>query len=48
MNLTIQDLKQMTYVDVMKVLLSFLPEDKVEKIGYRKATQEDWDRLASG
>lgn len=44
--LTINDLKEMTYVDVMKILLSFMPrKSEEEENGYRKATQADWDRL---
>lgn len=44
--LTPQDLKKFTYIEVQKILYSFL--DKEDKIpGIRKATQADWDRLAS-
>lgn len=44
--LTMKDLKSMTYVDVMKILLSFIsPKSKEEENGYRKATQADWDKL---
>lgn len=38
------DLKELTYIDAMKILLSFIPE-KEEENKYRKATQADWDRL---
>lgn len=39
--LTISDLKELTYVDVMKILLAFIGERKPEK----KATQNDIDKL---
>lgn len=38
---SISDLKEMEYVDVMKILLCIIPDDKK----YRKATSEDWDKL---
>lgn len=38
---TINDLKELEYVDVAKILLSMIPEDKK----YRKATKADWDKL---
>lgn len=38
---TIEDLKELEYVDVMKILLCMIPQDKK----YRKATAEDWDKL---
>lgn len=38
---SIQDLKEMEYVDVAKILLCMIPQDKK----YRKATAEDWDKL---
>ena len=41
--LTIQDLKFLTYVDVMKIFLSI--DTKKEIAGPRKATQSDIDRL---
>ena len=41
--LTIQDLKFLTYVDVMKIFLSI--DTKKEITGPRKATQSDIDRL---
>jgi hypothetical protein len=41
--LTLNDLKELSYVDVMKILLSFLPGEEKK---YKKATQADWDRLA--
>lgn len=43
MGLTIKDLELLTYVDVMKIFLSSTRREK--KI--RRATQADWDRLAS-
>lgn len=43
MGLTIKDLELLTYVDVMKIFLSSTRRKK--KV--RKATQADWDRLAS-
>ena len=41
--LRIEDLKQMEYKEVAKILLCFRekPEPK-----YKKATQSDWDKLA--
>lgn len=43
LGLTIQDLKILTYVDVMKIFLSI--ETKKKDTGVRKATQSDIDRL---
>ena len=43
LGLTIQDLKLLTYVDVMKIFLSI--ETKKKDTGVRKATQSDIDRL---
>lgn len=43
LGLSIQDLKALTYVDVMKIFLSI--ETKKENIGIRKATQADIDKL---
>jgi len=40
--LKIEDLKTFTYVDIMKILLAFMPK---KENGYRKATQADWDKL---
>lgn len=39
----IEDLKQMEYKEVAKILLCFREKDKKEK---RQATQADWDALA--
>lgn len=46
LGLTIQDLKLLTYVDVMKIFLS-IETKKEEKTKYIEATQADWDRLAN-
>ena len=43
LGLTIQDLRFLTYVDVMKIFLSI--ETKKKDTGARKATQSDIDRL---
>ena len=43
LGLTIQDLKFLTYVDIMKIFLSI--ETKKENTKVRKATQADIDRL---
>lgn len=43
LGLTVQDLKFLTYVDVMKIFLSI--ETKKENTKVRKATQADIDRL---
>lgn len=40
---SIQDLKEMEYVDVAKIMICMLPEDK--KKYTRKATEADWDKL---
>ena len=44
MGLRIDDLKELKYKDVAKIMLCFV--DKKETS--RKATQADWDRLAGG
>lgn len=41
--LHINDLEQLTYIDVMKIFLSYLEEGKNE---IKQATQKDWDALA--
>ena len=41
--LRIEDLKNFTYVDVMKILISFIPE-KEENLT-KKATQSDIDKF---
>ena len=51
MGLKLEDLKVLTYVDVLKILISFVGEDnKVEskvKNGVREATQEDIERMVA-
>ena len=44
MNISISELKLITYVDFLKILVSFLPET-VEKNGTRMATQEEIAKL---
>ena len=39
--LTIQDLKELEYKDVAKIMLCYADDGKT-----RKATQSDWDKLA--
>ena len=39
--LTIQDLKELEYKDVAKIILCYFDDGKT-----RKATQSDWDKLA--
>lgn len=41
--LTIQDLKELEYKDVAKIMLCYADEPKKKP---KKATQVDWDRLA--
>lgn len=41
--LTIEDLKEITYIEAIKILYSTIEKKKVKKV--RKATQADWDRL---
>lgn len=43
-NLNMQDLKLLTYIDVLKIFLSNCDIKRNSK--YRNATQADWDRLA--
>lgn len=43
LGLTMQDLRFLTYVDVMKIFLSI--ETKKKDTGVKKATQADIDRL---
>lgn len=43
MGLTIDDLKEVTYIEAMKILYSTIEKKKNKKV--RKATQADWDRL---
>ena len=46
LGLTIQDLRFLTYVDVMKIFLS-IESKKEKKTKYKESTQADWDRLAN-
>lgn len=41
--LSISDLKQMTYVDVMKILLAYIDYGRDNKV--KNATQQDIDKL---
>lgn len=41
LGLKFDDLKELDYVDVCKMMLCLVPEDKK----YKKATAEDWDKL---
>lgn len=47
--LKIEDLKDLEYKEVAKILLCYSRNEKKinNKSKYRKATQEDWDRLAN-
>ncbi len=46
--LTIEDLKELTYVDILKIFISFLQKDKDKtKNGARKATQEEINQLVA-
>lgn len=46
--LSTEDLKKLTYIDVVKLFLSSYVERKEKKtMKFREATQADWDRLAS-
>lgn len=44
--LKIEDLKILTYVDVLKILISFFDNDK-EEDGIKMATQEDIQNLVA-
>ncbi len=44
--LTIQDLKFLTYIDAIKILLSFC-EEKINSDDEREATQEEIDNLVA-
>lgn len=46
MGLRIDDLKQLEYKDVAKLMLCFVENEKKQKT--KKATQADWDALARG
>lgn len=43
MGLRIEDLKELEYKDVAKLMLCFIEERKEEP---KQATQADWDKLA--
>ena len=43
MGLQINDLKQLDYKDVAKIMLCFVDKNKNQT---KKATQSDWDKLA--
>lgn len=46
--LTIEDLKELTYVDILKIFISFLQKDKDKSTnGARKATQEEINQLVA-
>ena len=46
--LSIQDLRKLTYVDIIKIFISSYMEKQEEKVEkFKEATQADWDRLAS-
>ena len=46
--LSMQDLRKLTYVDIMKIFISSYTEAQEEKEKrFKEATQSDWDRLAS-
>lgn len=38
---TIQDLKELEYVDIAKIMICLIPDEHK----YKKATSEDWDKL---
>lgn len=44
-DLSIQDLKELTYIDIMKIIISSVKYKNTKK-NYKKATQADWDKLA--
>jgi hypothetical protein len=46
--ITIEDLKELTYVDILKIFISFLQKDKDKTTnGVRKATQEEINQLVA-
>lgn len=45
MGLTIQDLKELEFKDVAKIMLCYV-DHETDKNKTRKATQSDWDKLA--
>lgn len=48
LGLSISDLKQLTFTEVMKVIVEFLDINQVENDGVRKATQADIDKFYGG
>ena len=49
--LTLNDLKKLTYVEVMKTMISYLDlkkDDKKKKSNVREATQADIDKFLGG
>ena len=45
--LRIEDLKQLTYVDVLKILISFIGKNDKKEDGVRKATPEEIKNLVA-
>ena len=46
--LSIEDLRKLTYIDIIKIFISSYMEKQEEKVEkFKEATQADWDRLAS-
>ena len=46
--ITIEDLKELTYVDILKIFISFLQKDKDKTTnGVRKATQDEINQLVA-
>lgn len=45
LGLRLDDLKELEYKDVAKIMLCLIKQEKEEN-GTRKATQADWDKLA--
>ena len=46
--ITIEDLKELTYVDILKIFISFLQKDKDKTTnGVRKSTQEEINQLVA-
>ena len=42
---TINDLKVLSYIDVLKIFLSYIGEKKEDSNGIREATQEDIEKI---
>lgn len=46
--LTIEDLRTLTYIDILKIFISFLQKDKEKSTnGVRKATKEEINQLVA-